>query len=80
MAEGSEFKAEGIAGIAVAMIAVAMAATGAPRPVWVAVLVIGVILLGVAAIRWSHRNDLPVSRDSDRRGGHSRQRPRSSRR
>ena len=57
MAEGSEFKAEGIAGLAVALIAATMAALRVPRPVWVVVLCIGVILLGVAAIRWSHRND-----------------------
>ena len=59
MAEGSEFKAEGIAGLAVALIAATMAALGVPRPVWVVVLCIGVILLGVAAIRWSHRDDPP---------------------
>ncbi len=65
MAERSEFKAEGIAGLAVGLIAAAMAALGVPRLVWVVVLVIGVILLGVAAIRWSHRDDLPVARDPD---------------
>ena len=59
MAEWSDFKAEGIAGFAVALIAAAMAALGVPRPVWVVVLCIGVILLGVAAIRWSHRDDPP---------------------
>jgi len=59
VAERSEFKAEGIAGFAVALIAAAMAALGVPRPVWVVVLGIGVILLGVAAIRWSHARDDP---------------------
>ena len=34
MAEWSDFKAEGIAGFAVALIAAAMAALGVPRPVW----------------------------------------------
>jgi uncharacterized membrane protein len=59
VAEGSEFKAESFAGLALALIAAAMAAFGVQRPVWVVVLCIGVILLGVAAIRWSHRDDPP---------------------
>jgi len=57
VAEGSEFKAEGIAGLVVALVAAAMAALGVSRPVWVVVLGIGVILLGIAAIRWTHRDD-----------------------
>jgi uncharacterized membrane protein len=57
VAEESEFKAEGIAGLVVALVAAAMAAFGVSSPVWVVVLCIGVILLGVAAIRWTHRND-----------------------
>lgn len=69
MAEGSEFKAEGIAGIAVALAAVILAALGVPRLIWVLVLGIGVILLGVAAIRWSHRNDPPAAKGSDRDRG-----------
>jgi uncharacterized membrane protein len=57
VSEGSEFKAEGIAGLAVAVAAATMAALGVPRLAWVVVLCIGVILLGVAAIRWTHRDD-----------------------
>jgi uncharacterized membrane protein len=57
VAEGSEFKAEGIAGLVVALAAAAMAAFGVPRPIWVIVLCIGVILLGIAATRWTHRDD-----------------------
>jgi hypothetical protein len=57
VAEGSEFKAEGLAGLAVALVATTMAALRVPRPVWAVVLSIGVILLGIAAIRWAHRDD-----------------------
>ena len=67
MAEGSEFKAEGIAGLAVGLIAATLAALGVPRLVWVLVLGVGVVLLGVSAIRWSHRNDPAVAKDTDGR-------------
>lgn len=50
--KGPVFKSEGAGGVAVGLIAAAMAGLGVPKIVWVIVLAIGAVLLVLAAVGW----------------------------
>ena len=51
--KGPVFKSEGAGGVAVGLIAAAMAGLGVPKIVWVIVLAIGAVLLVLAAVGWA---------------------------
>jgi hypothetical protein len=52
MPKGAAFKTESIGGIAVGLIAAALAGIGVPKYVWIIVLVVGVVLLALAIREW----------------------------